>query len=687
MDPSTSQNNAQHSVISSPSKSSSNSMYQYNLSQDSVPHRYVPSYNMGMIGGQQYRSSPYDRVPLPNEYNRSSNNSNSIIISGSNSAISTNVGDKTKFYPKINKSSDIIHPKQQKSVLMPHQNENVSRQSPPDPGGDQSEHVYKKMRLSEPKPSTQNVSNVSSHDPNFVKNHESSAPFVPTYKYLNVDIKDVKVSNETYNPQVEAISPTMPSDVTDSRTVKDDLIMQINKVDIDIALAEKSRSNIFGKIQILTESCNKPQIINKLSVEYRTQQNLVHKIYEENRKKAAFQHSLINSICQSSNLPIYNQPSDLSVCEKISSQYHATFKCRLVVYLKKIKMEKSKRNLAISEEYRKLTNDWNKKVEKIESNAKRKSRELKNREFFEKVFVELRKQREEKERFNRVGSRVKSEADLEEIMDGLQEQALEDKKMRSYAVIPPLMLDKTQKRFLYHNENGIILDMVKEYQNKQKLNLWTSGEKEIFKEKYLQHPKNFGLIASCLDRKSVQDCIRHYYLNKKFENFKQLLRKSRSSRTRSSRNPQKTQQSQTQCIIDSLTTGVTTRLQREQQQKMTVKITNFSVSLASSEQAATATTTTTSTTTCNKTNNITETSSKLPADQPQQPQPKNEPEATKTTSNESKTQTETQNAIEVVTSQSTEVKSNSTVIEESSSVVATKKEVIVNSAERYLFFL
>lgn len=38
------------------------------------------------------------------------------------------------------------------------------------------------------------------------------------------------------------------------------------------------------------------------------------------------------------------------------------------------------------------------------------------------VFPELRKQREDKERFNRVGSRIKSEADLEEIMDGLHEQ-------------------------------------------------------------------------------------------------------------------------------------------------------------------------------------------------------------------------------------------------------------------------
>lgn len=58
----------------------------------------------------------------------------------------------------------------------------------------------------------------------------------------------------------------------------------------------------------------------------------------------------------------------------------------------------------------------------IENSTKRKLKEAKNREFFEKIFPKLRKQREDRERFNRVGARVKSDADLEEIMDGLQEQ-------------------------------------------------------------------------------------------------------------------------------------------------------------------------------------------------------------------------------------------------------------------------
>lgn len=135
---------------------------------------------------------------------------------------------------------------------------------------------------------------------------------------------------------------------------------------------------------------------------------------------------------------------------------------------------------------------------------------------------------------------------------------MEDKKMRSYAVIPPLMLDARERRCVFYNENGALQDMEADFKERKNMNVWTSGEKEIFKEKFLQHPKNFGAIAASLDRKSAQDCVRYYYLSKKTENYKQLLRKSRQ-RTRSSRNPQKSNQNQSQCIVDALTTGVTTR--------------------------------------------------------------------------------------------------------------------------------
>lgn len=102
---------------------------------------------------------------------------------------------------------------------------------------------------------------------------------------------------------------------------------------------------------------------------------------------------------------------------------------------------------------------------------------------------------------------------------------MEDKKMRSYAVVPPLLLDSKQRSIYYVNNNGRLEDFAADYKEKQLLNVWTQSEKEIFKEKFMQHPKNFGMIASYLDKKSVCDCVQYYYLSKKTENYKRLLRK------------------------------------------------------------------------------------------------------------------------------------------------------------------
>lgn len=106
--------------------------------------------------------------------------------------------------------------------------------------------------------------------------------------------------------------------------------------------------------------------------------------------------------------------------------------------------------------------------------------------------------------------------------------------MRSYAVIPPLLIDVKQRRLAFQNKNGLLQpEELETLHNERKLvNAWGSLEHEIFKEKYLQHPKNFVAIAQSLEHKSVADCVQHYYLTKKAENYKGLLRKSRRTRQR-----------------------------------------------------------------------------------------------------------------------------------------------------------
>lgn len=110
---------------------------------------------------------------------------------------------------------------------------------------------------------------------------------------------------------------------------------------------------------------------------------------------------------------------------------------------------------------------------------------------------------------NRVGV-ARSDADLEQIADGLHEQEEEERKMRSLAVIPPLLLDIKQRQLRYANKNGILDDPMTYYKNRQLCNVWTQAEKNIFREKFLLHPKNFTFISSFLQQKvglQLADCL------------------------------------------------------------------------------------------------------------------------------------------------------------------------------------
>lgn len=220
-----------------------------------------------------------------------------------------------------------------------------------------------------------------------------------------------------------------------------------------------------------------------------------------------------------------------------NNEHHQQFRPKLIDRIHHYKKDVTKDQQTQAEKYDQQMIEWLKKIEKIESNPVKKQRDAKIRESFEKHFPEIKKQREDRERVQRNSTqqhRIRSDAELEEIMDGLQHQELEDKKMRSYVVIPPIMY--TEKEFKNHirfdNRNGYLQDPMALYKEIRNVNIWTEGEKEIFREKYLMNPKKFGIIAQYLERKSIADCIHYYYLSKKHENYKQLLRKHVKKRTR-----------------------------------------------------------------------------------------------------------------------------------------------------------
>jgi cell division ATPase FtsA len=81
-----------------------------------------------------------------------------------------------------------------------------------------------------------------------------------------------------------------------------------------------------------------------------------------------------------------------------SPSFDEIMKKRLVLYFKKQILLKKQREKVLSEKYDELFDVWQRKVDKYENSNSKKVRDARTREFYEKVFPEIRKQREEKER-------------------------------------------------------------------------------------------------------------------------------------------------------------------------------------------------------------------------------------------------------------------------------------------------
>lgn len=73
-------------------------------------------------------------------------------------------------------------------------------------------------------------------------------------------------------------------------------------------------------------------------------------------------------------------------------------KKKLISYFKKQIMVKKHKEQKMIDRYDELHVKWQKKVDRFENNPRKKQKDGKVREFYEKFFPELRKQREERER-------------------------------------------------------------------------------------------------------------------------------------------------------------------------------------------------------------------------------------------------------------------------------------------------
>ncbi|CAD5111166.1 DgyrCDS502 [Dimorphilus gyrociliatus] len=326
-----------------------------------------------------------------------------------------------------------------------------------------------------------------------------------------------------YHPQVEAISPTLPQD-QGFKDARQNITNQINKVESRIQELEATIKKLESDEERYKAAACAPAG-ERCESPTQKHQNPLHDILSDNKRKAAKSHQLIILSSKLENvqgLALYQQPSD-TLQEEIKEKF-IKFKPLLVAQLKKKFFAKKEREKGSDDLYKKQMQIWLKKVDRFENAAKKKSKDVRTRELYEKVFPEIKRVREERCN-NRAHTRSEHQ-EIDQINDGVQEHEEEIRKRKQLAVIPPLLLDEQERKYKFIDNNRLIKDPLAEYKNsKGKDTVWTDKEKEVFRDRFVQHPKNFVIISQFLENKTVSECIHYYYMSKKTENYKQLVRK------------------------------------------------------------------------------------------------------------------------------------------------------------------
>lgn len=233
-------------------------------------------------------------------------------------------------------------------------------------------------------------------------------------------------------------------------------------------------------------------------------------------------------------------------------------KNHLINLLKKSRERYMRRTKFESEHYDQAYRQWQKSIEKEERSILAKDITT-YRETFEKTFPELRKAREDKEKKQSTQNANDSSSSSNEQQITTNSNTIEqeneeetDEKMRKSSVIPPIMYDSWQRKHQYFNQNALVReDPASFYKEHTKMPYWSPEEKQIFIEKFTQSPKNFGYISSFLENKTTEQCVQFYYMTKKSENYKNLLRKQ------SQANKRKTKQNTTTTVTSSTTIETT----------------------------------------------------------------------------------------------------------------------------------
>lgn len=273
---------------------------------------------------------------------------------------------------------------------------------------------------------------------------------------------------------------------------------------------------------------------------------------------------------------VYKNFEDNPSVKKIVKDFNQT-EGQLLKKLKNRRTFIKNKELALKLRYKKLHDKWKRRDQFLTSKA--------NDEKFAQMDLNGNSDNDSSKRVTRSrraglfnGDAVRSEAELNEILERLGSSAEGIDLSDRVATIPPMILDPNEKEFTkFDNRNNIIENPTVYFVMNANSDVWDEKEEELFIQGYLQHPKQFGKISEYVKTKNQTQCVLFYYLNKKRLHFKDLLNKGRRYANVGRRRKAQTQNSNSQTPVQGGGSEVGRRKDKNKSSKLTEDIENATV--------------------------------------------------------------------------------------------------------------
>lgn len=264
------------------------------------------------------------------------------------------------------------------------------------------------------------------------------------------------------------------------------------------------------------------------------QTSLYQKIIKENREKSkrASTEGLLRPLSYDTFLavsrpsdPLYQRYEDLPFYRQNLKKFKRGFKHLLMQYLAHKKQLIKAKERDLIEQYLSLENEWLSKVTRQEALMRKKQ-----------VTMEMK-----------AASRSTSTRPKDLYQAGtndfvfpyinLKPQTEDDFRYLKTLILPaPMIIDANLREHVkYIDRNRVLDESIHTIRLRNAQNAWSDEEKQVFIQKFLDYPKEFGQIASFLPNKSPQDCVLYYYLNKKSLKLKSLMRQALAAKNRRKR--------------------------------------------------------------------------------------------------------------------------------------------------------